>query len=107
MPLPLLKLLLLTRQSAEHGTVEPQWNELPSFHDRRRRLSMVPRYHKYYSRVGVKLVQTESYFNLNKNLWAPHTCAYATLQQSVANLTFHNVAFNFATAILKFDTFSS
>ena len=34
------------------------------------------------------------------------TCAYATLRQSVANLTFHNVSFNFATAISKFDTFS-
>ncbi len=27
--------------------------------------------------------------------------------QSVANLMFHNVSFNFATAISKFDTFSS
>ncbi len=26
--------------------------------------------------------------------------------KSVANLLFHNVSFNFATAILKFDTFS-
>jgi hypothetical protein len=34
------------------------------------------------------------------------TCAYATLRQSVANLTFRNVSFNFATAISKFDTFS-
>jgi hypothetical protein len=39
-------------------------------------------------------------------LWAPLTCAYATLRQSVANLTFHNVSFNFATTISKFDTFS-
>ena len=29
------------------------------------------------------------------------------LRQSVANLMFHNVSFNFATAISKFDTFSS
>jgi hypothetical protein len=36
----------------------------------------------------------------------PLTCAYATLRQSVANLTFHNVSFNFATTISKFDTFS-
>ena len=34
------------------------------------------------------------------------TCAYATLRQSVANLTFRNVSFNFATTISKFDTFS-
>ena len=34
-------------------------------------------------------------------LWVPLTCAYATLRQSVANLTFHNVSFNFATAISK------
>ena len=34
------------------------------------------------------------------------TCAYATLRQSVANLTFCNVSFNFATTISKFDTFS-
>ena len=47
------------------------------------------------------------YFDLNKNLWMPQTCAYATLRQSVANLTFRNVSFNFATAISKFDTFSS
>jgi hypothetical protein len=40
------------------------------------------------------------------NLWAPLTYAYATLRQSVANLTFRNVSFNFATAISKFDTFS-
>jgi hypothetical protein len=46
------------------------------------------------------------YFYLNNNLWAPQTCAYATLRQSVANLTFRNVSFNFATAISKFDTFS-
>ena len=39
---------------------------------------------------------------------APHgACAYATLRQSVANLMFRNVSFNFATAISKFDTFSS
>ena len=38
----LLKLLLLTRQSAEHGAVEPQQNELPSFRDRHRSLSIVP-----------------------------------------------------------------
>ncbi len=38
---------------------------------------------------------------------APQTCAYATLRQSVANLMFRNVSFNFATAISKFDTFSS
>jgi hypothetical protein len=49
----------------------------------------------------------ESYFDHNKNLWAPQTCAYATLRQSVANLMFLNVSFNFATAISKFDTFSS
>jgi len=35
------------------------------------------------------------------------TCAYATLRQSVANLMFCNVSFNFATAISKFDTFTS
>jgi hypothetical protein len=29
------------------------------------------------------------------------TCAYATLRQSVANLTFRNVSFNFATAVRK------
>ena len=34
------------------------------------------------------------------------TCAYATLRKSVANLTFRNVSFNFATTISKFDTFS-
>jgi len=45
-------------------------------------------------------------FDLNINLWAPLTCAYATLRQSVANLTFRNASFNFATAISKFDTFS-
>ena len=45
--------------------------------------------------------------NRNKNLWAPQTCAYATLRQSVANLMFRNVSFNFATAISKFDIFSS
>ena len=49
----------------------------------------------------------ESYFDHNKNLWAPQTCAYATLRQSVANLMFLNDSFNFATAISKFDTFSS
>ena len=38
----LLKLLLLTRQAAEHGAVEPQRNELPSFRARRG-LSIVPR----------------------------------------------------------------
>jgi hypothetical protein len=43
---------------------------------------------------------------LIKNCWAPLTCAYVTLRQSVANLTFCNASFNFATAILKFDTFS-
>jgi hypothetical protein len=64
------------------------------------------RYHKY-ARVGVKLLWRELYFDHNKNLWAPQNCAYATLQQSVANLMFHNVSFNFATAISKFDTFSS
>ena len=37
----LLKLLLLTRQSAEHGAVEPQRNELPSFRERRG-LSILP-----------------------------------------------------------------
>ena len=37
----LLKLLLLTRQAAEHGAVEPRRNELPSF-CARRRLSIVP-----------------------------------------------------------------
>ena len=63
------------------------------------------RYQKY-ARVGVKVAEEESYFDLNKNLWAPLTCAYATLRQSVANLTFRNVSFNFATAISKFDTFS-
>jgi len=41
-------------------------------------------------------------FRDNQNLWAPLTCDYATLQQSVANLTFHNISFNFATAISKF-----
>ena len=46
-------------------------------------------------------------FDHNKNLWAPQTCAYTTLRQSVANLMFHNVSFNFATAISKFDTFYS
>jgi hypothetical protein len=46
-------------------------------------------------------------FDHSKNLRAPQTCAYATLRQSVANLMFHNVSFNFATAISKFDTFSS
>jgi hypothetical protein len=54
----------------------------------------------------VKLAYRELYFDLNKNLWAPQTFAYATLWQSVTNLTFCNVFFNFATAILKFDTFS-
>jgi hypothetical protein len=39
-------------------------------------------------------------------LWVPLTCAYATLRQSVANLTFRKVSFNFATTISKFDTFS-
>ena len=29
----LLNLLLLTRQSAEHGAVEPKRNELPSFRE--------------------------------------------------------------------------
>ncbi len=38
----LLKLLLLTRQAAEHGAVEPRRNELPSFRARRG-LSIVPR----------------------------------------------------------------
>ncbi len=33
-------------------------------------------------------------FGHNKNLWAPQTCAHATLRQSVANLMFHNVSFN-------------
>jgi hypothetical protein len=47
----------------------------------------------------------ESYFYLNKNLWAPLTFAYATLWQKVAILTFRNDSFNFATAISKFDTF--
>ena len=37
----LLKLLLLTRQAAEHGAVEPRRNELPSFRARRG-LSIVP-----------------------------------------------------------------
>ena len=37
----LLKLLLLTWQSAEHGAVEPKQNELPSFRERRG-LSIVP-----------------------------------------------------------------
>ncbi len=46
------------------------------------------------------------YFDLNKNLWAQQNCAYATLRQSVANLMFCNVSFNFATAFSKFDTFS-
>jgi hypothetical protein len=46
-------------------------------------------------------------FDHNRNLWAPQTCAYATLRQSVANLMFCYVSFNFATAISKFDTFSS
>jgi len=41
MLLPLLNLLLLTRQSAEHGAVEPKRNELPSFRERRG-LSIVP-----------------------------------------------------------------
>jgi len=63
-------------------------------------------YHKY-ARVGVKLPLRESYFDHNKNLWVPQACAYATLRQSLANLMFHNVSFNFATAISKFDTFSS
>jgi len=40
-------------------------------------------------------------------LFTPGYCAYATLRQSVANLMFRNVSFNFATAISKFDTFSS
>jgi len=57
-------------------------------------------------RVGVKLAKEESYFDLNKSLWVPLTCAYASLRQSVANLTLRNVSFNFATAISKFDTFS-
>ncbi len=38
----LLKLLLLTRQAAEHGAVEPRRNELPSFRARRG-LSIVPK----------------------------------------------------------------
>ena len=61
----------------------------------------------------MKVAYEESYFDLNKNLWAPltcalgaTTCAYATHRQSVANLTFRNVSFNFATTISKFDTFS-
>jgi len=54
----------------------------------------------------VKLPLRESFYDHNKNLWAPQTCAYATLQQSVANLMFRNVSFNFATTISKFDTFS-
>ena len=37
----LLKLLLLTRQAAEHGAVEPRRNELPSL-CARRGLSIVP-----------------------------------------------------------------
>ncbi len=37
----LLNLLLLTRQSVEHGAVQPKQNELPSFHERRG-LSIVP-----------------------------------------------------------------
>ncbi len=61
----------------------------------------------FYGRVGVKLASRESHFDLNKNLWVPQTCAYATLRQSVANLRFCNVSFNFATAISKFDTSSS
>ena len=32
------------------------------------------RYHKY-ARVGVKVALEELYFDLNKNLWAPLTCA--------------------------------
>jgi len=49
----------------------------------------------------------ESYYDHNKYLWVPQTCAYAAHRQSVANLMFRNVSFNFATAISKFDTFSS
>jgi len=40
-------------------------------------------------------------------IFGGHKLAYATLRQSVANLMFRNVSFNFATAISKFDTFSS
>ncbi len=54
------------------------------------------RYHKY-----------ASYFDLNKNLRAPQTCAYATLRQGVVNLRFQNVSLHFANAISNFDTFSS
>ena len=45
----LLKLLLLTRQSAEHGAVEPKRNELPSFRERRG-LSIVPKRTSYVHR---------------------------------------------------------
>ncbi len=38
------------------------------------------RYHEY-ARVGVKLPLRELYFDHNKNLWAPQTCAYATLRR--------------------------
>jgi len=38
----LLKLLLLTRQAAEHAAVEPRRNELPSFRARRG-LSIIPK----------------------------------------------------------------
>jgi len=47
----LLKLLLLTRQAAEHGAVEPQRNELPSFRARRG-LSIVPTKNAFFVTAG-------------------------------------------------------
>ncbi len=61
------------------------------------------RYHKY-ARVGVN---KGNCILIIIKIFAPQTCAYATLRQSVANLMFLNESFNFATAISKFDTFSS
>ena len=64
-------------------------------------------YIRYCNQRRNKFFLPKRKIDLNKNLWAPQTCAYATLRQSVANLTFHIVSFNFATPISKFDTFSS
>ncbi len=59
------------------------------------------RYHKYNMLEQVRNQRKGNRILIY--LWVPQTCAYATLRQSVANLTFRNVSFNFATAISKFD----
>jgi hypothetical protein len=58
----LLNLLLLTRQSAEHGAVEPKQNELPSFRERWG-LSIVPKkfqhsFHPYFLLVSTRSTLT-------------------------------------------------